>query len=156
MGQHSCDQELWWTKQSSPGKAEHHWEGTNNLPMSSVLKTTIWPYSEYLFWISSVSSCPWGASRCLEEWTGCSLTCSLALFWKTQREDIHGTLASEGRPVTSSGSYQNQYKGRGRGAKHWREGLWCVRGQSWYFLIEGFRGWSHLGRILDGASGTGA
>ena len=33
---------------------------------------------------------------------------------------------------------------------------WCVGGQSWYFLILEFRGWSHLGGTLDGASGTGA
>ena len=124
--------------QSFPEKAGHHWEGTHILPMSGVLKTNIWPYSEYLFWISSVSSCPWGASRCHQDWAGCSLTCSLVLFWKTQREDIHGTLASEGLPVTSSGSYQNQYKSHGRRAKRWGEDLWC-RGSKLILLDIGIQ-----------------
>ena len=60
----------------------------------------------------------------------------LGAFLENSREDINGTLASEGLPVTSSRSYQNEYKHQGRGAKHQGEDLVC-RGSKLILLDTG-------------------
>lgn len=155
MGQHSCDQELWWTKQSSQGRLNITGKGPTIFLWVVFLKQLSGPT---LSTSSESPQChpvlegPPGALR-----NGPDIPSPAAWhFLENSKGRYSWDTGIRRRPVTSSGSYQNQYKGRGRGAFNTEGRLVVCKGQSWYFLIEGFRGWSHLGRILDGASGTGA